>query len=199
MTITLDDIQTAAPLIGDFIKTTPCLLALMLSGLCQVEARLKLENLRFTASFKECGALLKLLSPTAGERFRGVISISAGNHARAVAYHARYMGIPAIIVMPGFIPDIKDRHLVSLNPSDGDKVFTGHGTIALEMLKTLQEFATLIPIVKQYVDKILPVIEENIEETVLLLLEIGKSAVEGASRRMDDTKDGFSPIIASKG
>src|SRR5690606_31659970 len=68
---------------------------------------LKFENLQFTASFKERGALNRLSALTAEERQRGVIAMSAGNHAQGVAYHARRLGIPATIVMPVGTPMVK--------------------------------------------------------------------------------------------
>ena len=70
---------------------------------------LKFENLQFTASFKERGALNKLLSLSEPERKRGVIAMSAGNHAQAVAYHAARLGIPATIVMPKGSPNTKSK------------------------------------------------------------------------------------------
>src|SRR5213075_3027488 len=78
-----------------------------LSRLTGAEVFLKLENLQFTASFKERGALNKLLSLSAEERGRGVIAMSAGNHAQAVAYHSARLGIPATIVMPVTTPFVK--------------------------------------------------------------------------------------------
>src|SRR5260370_20040265 len=81
-----------------------------LSKLTGAEIFLKFENLQFTASFKERGALNKLLSLSAAERKRGVIAMSAGNHAQAVAYHAARLGIPAVIVMPNGSPNTKVKN-----------------------------------------------------------------------------------------
>ena len=81
-----------------------------LSRLTGAEVFLKFENLQFTASFKERGALNKLLTLSAAERRRGVIAMSAGNHAQAVAYHAARLGIPATIVMPRSSPNTKIRN-----------------------------------------------------------------------------------------
>ena len=100
MTPSLDDIRAAARRLDGAIEKTPLVHSRTLSRLTGAEVFLKLENLQFTASFKERGALNKLLSLTADERRRGVIAMSAGNHAQAVAYHAARLGIPAVIVMP---------------------------------------------------------------------------------------------------
>ena len=78
-----------------------------LSALTGATVHVKYENLQVTNSFKERGALNKLASLTAAERARGVIAMSAGNHAQAVAYHAARLGIPATIVMPVTTPFVK--------------------------------------------------------------------------------------------
>jgi threonine dehydratase len=276
MTVTLKDIQAAAETIQGYIKTTPCVHSRTLSNLCQAEVWLKFENLQFTASFKERGALNKLLSLTESERAQGVITMSAGNHAQAVSYHAQQLGIPAVIVMPRYTPNIKvehtrayaaevilagecfddaaahamklakERKLVVVHPYDDEKVIAGQGTIVLEMLRDQPQLEILIipvgggglisgnaiaaksiknditvigveterfpaminaiqgrtpqfgmctlaegiavkqpgrftvPIVKHYVDEILLVDEESIEQAVLLLLEVEKTVAEGA-------------------
>src|SRR5438270_512683 len=77
------------------------------SQIAQAEVFLKFENLQFTSSFKERGALNRLCTLTAHERSRGVIAVSAGNHAQGVAFHAHRLGIPAVIVMPRFSPAVK--------------------------------------------------------------------------------------------
>src|SRR5919204_5139649 len=92
------------------VERTPFLPSQTLSRLTGCELHLKFENLQFTASFKERGALNKLLSLTDAERRRGVIAMSAGNHAQAVAYHAARLGIPAVIVMPKGSPNTKIRN-----------------------------------------------------------------------------------------
>jgi threonine dehydratase len=135
---------------------------------------LKLENLQFTGSFKDRGALVKLLSLTELERERGVIAMSAGNHAQAVARHAQLLGIPAVIVMPRFTPNIKVEHtrafgaevvlhgdaledaaafahaaaeergLVLVHPYDDERIMAGQGTIALEMLEQQPDLEVLV-------------------------------------------------------
>ena len=92
----------AAAAIRGSVLDTPCLHSRTLSEITGAEVWLKFENLQFTASFKERGALNKLLSLTAAQRKKGVIAASAGNHAQGVAYHARRLGIRAAIVMRGF-------------------------------------------------------------------------------------------------
>src|SRR2546428_8174801 len=91
-------------------KRTPFLPSQTLSRLTGCELHLKFENLQFTASFKERGALNKLLSLSDAERKRGVIAMSAGNHAQAVAYHASRLRIPAVIVMPKGSPNTKIKN-----------------------------------------------------------------------------------------
>src|SRR5215218_136565 len=104
---TIDDIRAAAVRIDGAVIKTPMLRSRVLSDLVEAEVWLKFENLQFTAAFKERGALNKLLQLTDQERARGVIAASAGNHAQAVAYHAKRLGIPATIVMPATTPTIK--------------------------------------------------------------------------------------------
>ncbi|MDB5649743.1 MAG: putative threonine dehydratase [Hyphomicrobiales bacterium] len=98
--IGLADIEAARARIGDQILDTPCLEARVLSQITGAQVFVKFENLQFTASFKERGALNKLTTLTHSERARGVAAMSAGNHAQGVAFHARRLGIPALIVMP---------------------------------------------------------------------------------------------------
>src|SRR5919107_2945779 len=104
---TIDDIRTAAQRIEGAVLRTPMMISRTLSEIVGAELWLKFENLQFTAAYKERGALNKLLQLTEEERARGVIAASAGNHAQAVAYHARRLGIPAVIVMPEPTPTIK--------------------------------------------------------------------------------------------
>jgi threonine dehydratase len=145
-----------------------------LSEIFGAEIWLKFENLQFTASFKERGALNRLSALSADERQRGVIAMSAGNHAQGVAYHARRLGIPATIVMPQATPTVKientrshgatvilegatleeaaafavehgRRHgLIFIHPYDDPLVIAGQGTIALEMLAAVPDLDTLI-------------------------------------------------------
>jgi threonine dehydratase len=162
--VTLEDVQRAAGRLAGQVENTPCLHSRTLSQITGAEVYLKFENLQFTASFKERGALNRLLALTGDERRRGVIAVSAGNHAQGVAYHAQRMGVPAVIVMPRFTPTVKvertrgfgaevilsgdsfddtkteaarvaaERGLTMVHPYDDAAVIAGQGTIALEML-----------------------------------------------------------------
>ncbi len=153
---------------------TPMRQSRTLSAIAGCEVWLKFENLQFTASFKERGALNKLLSLTEAERSGGVIAMSAGNHAQGVAYHAARLGIPATIVMPRGTPFTKIQHtqdhgarvliegdvlaesaafaqrlcaaenLTFVPPYDDDKIIAGQGTVALEMLDKAPGLDTLI-------------------------------------------------------
>ena len=104
---TIDDVRAAAERLRGEIVDTPCMASRTLSAICGCEVFLKFENLQFTASFKERGALNKMAQLTAEERAKGVLAVSAGNHAQAVAYHAQRMGIAATIVMPRFASSVK--------------------------------------------------------------------------------------------
>src|SRR5262249_57044505 len=103
----LADIEEARRVIDGHVLRTPMLPAPRLSALTGAEVFVKYENLQVTNSFKERGARVKLASLTAAERERGVIAMSAGNHAQAVAYHAARLGIAATIVMPEQTPLVK--------------------------------------------------------------------------------------------
>src|SRR3970282_463150 len=107
MRVPLDNIRSAAARIAGAVERTPCLRSRTLSRLAGCELWLKFENLQFTASFKERGALNKLLLLSAAEGQRGVIAMSAGNHAQWFAYHAARLGIRAVIVMPRGTPNNK--------------------------------------------------------------------------------------------
>ena len=107
MSVSLQDVRTAAAAIAGAVADTPCLSSRTLSAITGAEVYLKFENHQFTASFKERGALFKLLSLTPEQRARGVIAASAGNHAQGVAYHAKRLGIPAVIVMPRYTAAVK--------------------------------------------------------------------------------------------
>ena len=165
MTVTLSDIEAARKVIAGQVLRTPMLPAPKLSALTGAEVYVKYENLQVTNSFKERGALNKLVSLGASERARGVSAMSAGNHAQAVAYHAQRLGIPATIVMPVTTPFVKveatqvcgaeveldgetitesqtraetiarERGLTWVHPYDDAHVIAGQGTIALEMLE----------------------------------------------------------------
>lgn len=276
MTVTLEEIRQAAELIRGDIEETPCIRSRTLSEIVGAEVVIKFENLQFTGSFKDRGALVKLLSLTGEERRQGVIAMSAGNHAQAVAYHARRLGIPAVIVMPRFTPTVKVEHTRAygaevilhgevldeagvfarsiaeekgyclIPPYDDPQIISGQGTVALEMLaahpdlealvvpvgggglisgnaiaaKGLKpgievigvesarypsmlnalegrkpEFGTFtiaegiavkepgrltLPIIRELVDRIVLVEEEELEQAVLLLLEVEKTVAEGA-------------------
>ena len=107
MTLTLDDIKAAARRVDGHLERTPCRHSRTLSAITGAEVWVKFENLQFTASYKERGALNKLLTLTEDEKRRGVIAASAGNHAQAVAYHATQRGIRSQIVMPLMTPLVK--------------------------------------------------------------------------------------------
>ncbi|MGZ5177880.1 MAG: pyridoxal-phosphate dependent enzyme, partial [Burkholderiales bacterium] len=107
MSVTLKDVQAAAQVIAGHVVETPCLHSRTLSELFGAEVWIKFENLQFTGSFKERGALVKLASLTDEQRRKGVIAASAGNHAQGVAYHAKRLGIPAVIVMPRYTTAVK--------------------------------------------------------------------------------------------
>src|SRR3954463_15604960 len=110
MNPSLEDVRAAARRLQGAIEKTPLVHSRTLSALTGAEVYLKFENLQFTASFKERGALNKLLSLSESERRRGVIAMSAGNHAQAVAYHSARLGIPAMIVMPRGSPNTKIKN-----------------------------------------------------------------------------------------
>jgi threonine dehydratase len=161
---TIDSVRAAQARLAGHVENTPCLHSRTLSQITGAEVYLKFENLQFTASFKERGALSKLSTLTPAQRERGVIAVSAGNHAQGVAYHAQRLGIPAVIVMPRFTPTVKiertrgfaaevvlsgdtfddakaeaarlaaARSLVMVHPYDDADVIAGQGTVALEML-----------------------------------------------------------------
>ena len=110
MTVTIDTIRAAAKAIDGRVIRTPFLMSKTLSDITGAEVWVKFENFQFTASFKERGALNKLLTLTPAECQAGVIAMSAGNHAQGVAYHAARLGIPATIVMPTATPFTKVEH-----------------------------------------------------------------------------------------
>jgi threonine dehydratase len=274
--IGLDDIRTAAARFDGEVTRTPCLASRTLGTIAGCEIFLKFENLQFTASFKERGAFNKMSRLTPDERARGVLAVSAGNHAQAVAYHAQRMGIKATIVMPRFAPSVKventrgfgaevvlqgdtfedaraaglalanERGLVVVHPYDDPAIIAGQGTVALEMLEQQPDIDTLVvaiggggliggmataaralkpdiriigvqterfpaawnakhagtresaqatiadgigvkqpgtltlPLIRDKVDDVVLVSEDDIEQAILLLLEIEKTVVEGA-------------------
>src|SRR6201747_1169727 len=107
MPVTLQSIRDASAATRGAVIDTACLHARTLSDITGAQVYLKFENHQFTASFKERGALNKLLSLDAAQRAKGVIACSAGNHAQGVAYHANRLGIPSTIVMPRYTPWVK--------------------------------------------------------------------------------------------
>ena len=174
MSVSLQDVRTAAAAIAGAVADTPCRSSRTLSAVTGAEVYLKFENHQFTASFKERGALFKLLSLTPEQRARGVIAASAGNHAQGVAYHAKRLGIPAVIVMPRYTAAVKveqtrafgaevvlegalfddarayaaelaqQRGLTVVHPYDDEKIIAGQGTIALEMLAAHPQLEVLV-------------------------------------------------------
>ena len=172
--ITLADIKAARATIAGHVVRTPMLPAPPLSALTGADVHVKYENLQVTNSFKERGACVKLAALGEDERRRGVIAMSAGNHAQAVAYHSRRLGIPATIVMPVTTPFVKvkatemlgadvvlsgetlleaqlqaealatKRNLVWVHPYDDSHIIAGQGTIALEMLEEVPDLDVLI-------------------------------------------------------
>jgi threonine dehydratase len=168
------DIEAAAATIGAHVLRTPLLPAPLLSSLTGAEIWVKYENLQVTGSFKERGAVNRLAALTEAERNRGVITLSAGNHGQAVAYHARRMGVPATIVMPrttpftkaanteaygarvvlegesvaecsGVVDTLIERHgHVLVHPYDDPLVMAGQGTVALEMLEDAPDLECLV-------------------------------------------------------
>ena len=172
--ITLSDIKAAATILQGQILDTPCVESRTLSEITGAQVYIKFENLQFTASFKERGACNKLTQLTPEERARGVIAMSAGNHAQGLAYHAQRFGIRAVIVMPRFTPGVKvertrgfgaqvvlhgdsldeaRRHafemaarenFVFVHPYDDEAIVAGQGTVALEMLATVPDLDTLV-------------------------------------------------------
>ena len=172
--IGLSDIRQAAARLHGQVLDTPCVESRMLSQIAGCQVFLKFENLQFTASFKERGACNKLAQLSQVERQRGVIAMSAGNHAQGVAYHAQRLGIHAVIVMPRFTPMVKvertrafgaevllhgdtleearghamelaqARQLTFVHPYDDEAIIAGQGTVALEMLEAVPQLDTLV-------------------------------------------------------
>ncbi len=172
--ITLQDVQAARERLGRAIYHTPCPVSLTLSKLCGCHTYFKLENLQMTGSFKERGALNRLLQVSDAEKRAGVVAASAGNHAQGVAYHATRLGIRSVIVMPKQTPLIKvsntrdlggevilhganyDEALVYarqlsheqgftfVHAFDDDAVIAGQGTIGLELLEEEIKFDAVV-------------------------------------------------------
>ncbi|EML1064061.1 threonine ammonia-lyase [Acinetobacter nosocomialis] len=274
---TLEDIHAAAERLDGLVVKTPFVFSETISKTLGAEMWLKFENLQFTASFKERGALNKLLSLSEQEKQHGVIAASAGNHAQGVAYHAQRTGVTATIVMPKSTPNVKvqrvreygarvilhgqdfseaasemhrvaqEESLTIIHPFDDAEIIAGQGTIALEMLGAVPDLDILVvpigggglisgiaiaaksinpkikiigvqsvvypsmakllcnyqiavslgstvaegiavktpgelttQVAKEYVDDIVVVTEDMIEEAIALLLNIEKTVCEGA-------------------
>jgi threonine dehydratase len=172
--VTFSDIEAARYVIEGHVMRTPLLPAPPLSALTGADVFVKYENLQVTNSFKERGACVKLTALGEADRRRGVIAMSAGNHAQAIAYHSRRLAIPAIIVMPVNTPFVKvkatealgaavvlhgdtladaqsraeeiarERNLVWVHPYDDPYIIAGQGTIALEMLEDAPDLDVLV-------------------------------------------------------
>lgn len=172
--IQLADIRQAAQRLQGQVLNTPCVESRTLSQLTGAQVFLKFENLQFTASFKERGACNKLAQLSAGERERGVVAMSAGNHAQGVAYHAQRLGLRAVIVMPRFTPGVKvertrgfgaqivlhgdtleeahthalelaaRQQLAFIHPYDDEAIIAGQGTVGLEMMEAVPGLDTLV-------------------------------------------------------
>lgn len=172
--IGLEEIEAAREVLKGQIVRTPTIAAPKLSGLTGTEVYVKCESLQFTGSFKDRGAFVKLASLSENEARRGVIAMSAGNHAQAVAYHASRLGIPATIVMPEHTPFVKvanteafgaevvlsgtglyeaqarameiaeERGLVIVHPYDDPRIIAGQGTIALEVLADIPDLDMIV-------------------------------------------------------
>jgi threonine dehydratase len=171
--VSLADIEAAAARLAGQVLETPCVESRTLGQIAGCQVFLKFENLQFTASFKERGALNKLLS-LVGTGVKGVIAASAGNHAQGVAHHAQRLGLRAVIVMPVHTPTVKVERtrgfgaevllhgetfdeardhalavadaegLTFVHPFDDALVIAGQGTIALEMMRAQPDLDTLI-------------------------------------------------------
>lgn len=174
MPVDLADIRRAADIIRGHVLETPCVFSRTLSEITGAEVHLKFENLQFTASFKERGACHRLSQLSPEERRRGVVAMSAGNHAQGVAYHGQRLGIPVVIVMPRHTPAVKvertrgfgaevvtagdtleeardhadaldrERGLTFVHPYDDPAVIAGQGTLGLEMLEAVPSLDTLV-------------------------------------------------------
>lgn len=172
--VSLADIEAAATRLAGHVLDTPCLESKTLSQLTGARVFLKFENLQFTASFKERGACNRLAQLSPEERARGVVAMSAGNHAQGVAYHAQRLGVRAVIVMPRFTPGVKVERtrgfgaevvlhgdtleearqhayqlaeaqgLTFVHPYDDEAIAAGQGTLALEMLREQPDLDTLV-------------------------------------------------------
>ncbi len=172
--VQLADIRRAAQRLQGQVLNTPCVESRTISQLTGAQVFLKFENLQFTASFKERGACNKLAQLSDAQRQRGVVAMSAGNHAQGVAYHAQRLGLRAVIVMPRFTPGVKvertrsfnaqivlfgdtldearthalelarEQQLTFVHPYDDEAIIAGQGTVGLEMLEAVPALDTLV-------------------------------------------------------
>jgi threonine dehydratase len=172
--ITLDDVVAARARIAGGIYESPCVESIPLSQLTGARVWCKLDYLQRTGSFKERGARNALLKLTPAQKAKGVIAVSAGNHAQGVAYHGGLLGVPVTVVMPTFAPLIKvtncrqfgarvvldgsdfaearvtaerlarDEGLAFVHPFDDDDVIAGQGTIALEILEQTPQAEAIV-------------------------------------------------------
>jgi threonine dehydratase len=172
--VSMADIEAAAQAIAGKVERTPLRYSRTLSEITGAEVWIKFENLQFTASYKERGALNKLSSLSNSEKAAGVVAMSAGNHAQGVAYHAARLGIPATIVMPKGTPFVKIEHtrnfganviihgesladadaharelekrhgLTFVHPFDDAKIIAGQGTVGLEIMEDLADFDAVV-------------------------------------------------------
>jgi len=174
MQVTITDIRQAHDRIRAHIYRTPCPFSLLLSRLTGVQVYCKLDNLQVTGSFKERGARNRLELLDATERARGVIAVSAGNHALGLAYHGKCLGIPVTVVMPKWAPLVKvstcrsfaatvilhgttfaearaqavalgeRQGLTFIPPYDDHAIISGQGTIGIELLEDLPDLDAVI-------------------------------------------------------
>ncbi len=172
--LTLADIKAAARHLAEAVEATPCKRSRTLSQLTGADVTVKFENLQFTASFKERGALNRLMALNETQRKTGVIAMSAGNHAQGVAYHGKRLSVPVTIVMPRQTPFTKVKHtqdfgaevilhgdtlqeaadyadrlsrekgLTFIHPFDDPLIVAGQGTVALEMLEAAPDLEVLL-------------------------------------------------------
>lgn len=170
----LDDINAARRRLAGHLVTTPCTPSGVFGDLFSGHAWFKFENLQRTGSFKERGALNRILALSPDERNRGIIAASAGNHAQGVAYHAGRLGVPATIVMPERSPLVKvtntrrhgarvvlhgrnydeameealrlreEENLTLVHPFDDPAIIAGQGTTGLELLEQCPEMDVVI-------------------------------------------------------
>ena len=174
MSVTLEQIQSAASILKGKIARTPFLHSLALSRMFDTNIHIKHENLQPTHSFKVRGARVKMETLSPQQRDSGVVTMSAGNHAQAVAFHGREMDVSVNLVMPEGTPSVKllgcqemgaevvlsgetiaDAQVVAediahkqnkilVHPYDDDSIIAGQGTVALEMLEDRPDLDTII-------------------------------------------------------